>query len=281
VEEKVRAAAEAASAHLATEAQRYAQLHGAEAGKVHADALRRLEEVAQRSDQLLGETEAALFKSATDIVNDEIARGQREVRERALSENEAALAGLRAGAAKVLSDNASQIDAALARSAGIAEKLQAFEAAAEAQSQALRAQLETAQRWLEEQRADFQKTIHDAFLLAGGEIRGRVRSAVDTADEMIRQKSTDALASMETAAAQQAQALGQQAEENMARLKFVNAEFTGSAETALKARLEETLEVFRSDASRLAESALSRWQSAMNDTLRAIPNVLKDKLDGA
>jgi hypothetical protein len=257
--EDVRRSAASASAEASKQAQVQAESHRVAAEAVHDAARRRLEAVAQKSEHLLGETEAALYKTAGEVVTDEIARARREIRDSAKADTDAALAALRAG--------------------GLVEKLQGFQVTAEAQSKAMQEQLTDAQRWLGEHTAEFQKTVHDSFLEAGGEIRGRVHAAVDSADEMIRQKSKDVMAIVDATSAQHAQELARQAEEAQARILAIQKSATDSADAVLKSRLADTLELFREDAARLAESAVARWQSAMDDTLRSIPDLLRNKLE--
>jgi hypothetical protein len=257
--EEVRRSAASASAEASKQAQVQAESHRVAAEAVHDAARRRLEAVAQKSEHLLGETEAALYKTAGEVVTDEIARARREIRDSAKADTDAALAALRAG--------------------GLVEKLQGFQVTAEAQSKAMQEQLTDAQQWLGEHTAEFQKTVHDSFLEAGGEIRGRVHAAVDSADEMIRQKSKDVMAIVDATSAQHAQELARQAEEAQARILAIQKSATDSADAVLKSRLADTLELFREDAARLAESAVARWQSAMDDTLRSIPDLLRNKLE--
>ena len=192
---------------------------------------------------------------------------------------DAALAKLSVESAKIVGERTLEVSAAT-QAAGIAEQLEAVAASAESKSKALQQQVDEAKQWLGDHTAEFQKTVHDAFLLAGGEIRGRVHGAVDSADEMIRQKAKDVMAGVEQANAQHVQALARQAEQAQSQVTEMANQATSSAETLLQSRLAETLDLFRTDAVRLAESALSRWQAAMDETLRAIPDLLKNKLAG-
>src|SRR6185312_15460522 len=82
-----------------------------------------------------------------------------------------------------------------------AARLQQLQAAGDSQSEALRKQIEQAQGFLTDRTAEFRQSVHDAFLQAAGEIRGRVHSAVDTVDEMIQQKSKQVIAGVESAGA--------------------------------------------------------------------------------
>lgn len=278
-EQRVREAIDRAVAELTGEAQIQAETHRNQAESVHRDAMKRLQEVAQKSDQLLGETEASLLKTASEAVDDELARARRELRQQTLTESDAALAELRARSHEAV---AAQIDSATnaaAQATEAATRLKLLQEAAEGGSKALQAQLEEAKVWLQTQNTEFQRTIHDAFLSAGGEIRGRVHAAVDSAEELIRHKSKEAMSQLDAVAKEHAEEVARQAEEAQTRLDGVRANVTDSAEKALQSRLMETLEVFRLDASRLADSAISRWQVAMDETLRAIPGMLKVRLE--
>ena len=278
-ETRLKEAAASASAEFSKQAQLQAENHRVAAEAVYDAARRRLEEVAQKSEHLLGETEATLYKTAGEVATDEIARARREIRESAKPDTDAALAALRADSGSIIAGHTAKISAAAAQAGGIADRLQGFQVTAEAQSKAMQEQLTDAQRWLGEHTAEFQKTVHDSFLLAGGEIRGRVHAAVDSADEMIRQKSKDVMATVDSASAHHAQALARQAEEAQSRILAIQQSATNSAEAVLKSRLADTLDLFREDAARLAESALARWQSAMDDTLHSIPDLLRNNLD--
>jgi hypothetical protein len=263
------------------QAQAQAEQHRAAAEAVHQGVQRRLGEVAVRSEHILGETEAALLKSAEAAINDEVARGRREMQSVAQQETDAALGKVSGESARIAGERTAEISAAAQQAGGVAERLEAVAASAETRSKALQQQVDDAKQWLGEHTAAFQQTVHDAFLQAGGEIRGRVHAAVDSADEMIRQKSKDVMAGVEAASAQHVQALARQAEHAQNQVAETAGTATSATETLLQSRLAETLELFRTDAERLAESALSRWQSAMDETLRAIPDLLKNKLAGS
>jgi hypothetical protein len=262
--------------------------------EINASALRLREEMATQAQQTAAQLQArlaqvleeqqqqvtvALLQKSEQVVNDEIVRASRHIQDAARSDSAAALAALRADSGKVVADHAATIASASQQAASVAGELQSLQAAAAANSQALQKQLDDAQKWLGEHTAEFQKTVHDSFLLAGGEIRGRVHAAVDSADEMIRQKSKDLMANVEASNAEHVQALARQAQEVEARIAAIQANATGSAEAMLKSRLSETLDLFREDAARLAESAVARWQAAMDDTLRSIPDLLRTRLE--
>lgn len=272
---------QSAAAAFTSEAKQDSERRAAESEAVHRKALQRLEDVAQKSDRLLGETEAALYKSAGEVVGGELQRAHSELQERAAKQSEEVLAKLREQSDAVVADKVSSFGALTSQASELVSQLAESAARADAKTEALEKQLEDAQKWLAAHTAEFEKTVHDAFLTARGEIKGRVASAADTAEELIRQKSREAVAGVEATAMGHAAVVAQQTEEAEARIRAMQASASESAENLLKERLAETLEVFRADAARLAESTIQRWQSAMEDTLRSVPEMMKIKMSGA
>lgn len=165
------------------------------------------------------------------------------------------------------------------QAADAAARLQQLQSAGDQQVEALRKQIEHAQGFLNERTAEFRQSVHDAFLQAAGEIRGRVHSAVDTVDELIQLKSKEAIAGVESVGAAHMQSMAQGAEEVRRTVAAAQANAAATAEEQLQRKLAETLDRFREDAAHLAQSAASRWQSAMEETLRSFPELLRARLD--
>jgi hypothetical protein len=246
----------------------------------HSEAAQqRVEAAVKKSEHLLAETEAALYKSSGEIVGEELARARAALESAAREQREEALASLRSDSCRIVGEQVQAADAAAQRAHAAAEQLRGLQLAREAETQALQQQIEEARQWLEQHTVEFQKTVHDAFLQAGGEIRGRVHAAADNADEIIRQRSKDAMAAVESAVALHAAALDRKAEEVQKQISAIQSGVSQDADLELKAKLAETLERFRTDAARLAESATSRWQTAMEGTLRSIPDLLRGQLE--
>lgn len=418
---ELQTAVEQAARDFAQRAQTQADSHRADTDAVHASALRKLEEVAKRSEHMLAESEAALYKSAEEVISGEIARAQQQIKDSADPQVQSALARLRDEAARISAEHtaaataaaerlaslqssaaaeatalesqsklareaheqlsaaaekivsgeiaraqqlikdsaAPHVDAAISRlreeaarisagqaaseaaaatAAGRAEKiagqlqsledaaarqteiiasrqeqlaremqqhasraaeeisrqfqtesqrqaadaaarLQQLQSAGDQQVEALRKQIESAQGFLAERTMEFRQSVHDAFLQAAGEIRGRVHSAVDTVDELIQLKSREAVAGVESVGAAHMQSLAQGAEEVRRTVEAAQANAAATAEAELQRKLAETLDRFREDAAHLAQSAASRWQSAMEETLRTFPELLRARLD--
>lgn len=275
------AAAEAAAARAGEAASRLEQAQsavhaGAEAlEKAQQSAQRTIDDAVLRSQQVLRKTEEALHKSASEITSEETARARREIQSAATADVHLAVDGLRSELAKIAAEYSS---AAQTASDAVA-RLQQMQGGADSQAEALRRQLDEARQWLAQHTEEFKQSVHDAFLQAGGEIRGRVHAAVDTADEMILQKSRQAMASMESVGERHAAKLAAQADDLQLRIAAAQANVSAATESALQERLAETLQRFRDDAARLAQSAGLRWQSAIDETLRSLPDLLRARLD--
>lgn len=235
--------------------------------------------VAERSDRLLSEVHASLQQQARDLVELELTRARKEMQSGSAAVRDQELAVMREELERVAAEQVNRAVTAAAEAARSAEQLKISSAQTEAQSQALYQQLETARTWLTQESENFQQNVHDAFLKASGEIRGRAHAAVEMADEFIQQKARETLAKVDAATGGQTEQLERKGEEIEARFQQMEATAAQHAEALLQARLAQTLEGFHQDASRLAESAIARWQTAMDETLRAMPNMLRRNLE--
>ena len=235
--------------------------------------------VAERSDRLLSEVHASLQEQARELVEQELARAKREMQSGSAAVRSQELATMREELERVAAEQVNRAITAAAEAARSAEQLKISSAQTEAQSQALYQQLEIARAWLTQESESFQQNVHDAFLKASGEIRGRAHAAIEMADEFIQQKARETLAKVDAATGGQTEQLERKAEEIETRFKQMETTAAEHAEALLQARLAQTLEGFHQDASRLAESAIARWQTAMDETLRAMPNMLRRNLE--
>jgi DNA anti-recombination protein RmuC len=120
--------------------------------------------------------------------------------------------------------------------------------------------------------------IDEAFLKAAGEIRGRIHQAVEMASEPLESRSREIQAEIAAVARQQSEELQKQLETARQRLQSTYEESQSVAESALQKLATETLDSLRQDAQQLAQSSIDRWQSALTETLAAIPQILAAKL---
>jgi hypothetical protein len=138
--------------------------------------------------------------------------------------------------------------------------------------------VQDAQTRLARETEQFQETINDAFLKAAGEIRGRIHQAVEMASEPLECRSREIQAEIAAVARQQSEELQEQLKISRQRLQSTCEETQAGAESALRKRATETLDSLRQDARQLAQNSLDRWESALAETLAAIPQILATKL---
>jgi F0F1-type ATP synthase membrane subunit b/b' len=142
----------------------------------------------------------------------------------------------------------------------------------------IRREVEQAQASLAQQMTQFQGTLHDAFLQASGEIKGRIRQAVEMAEEPLERRSRDIQLQLTAAAQRVAEELQKQFAEARDRLQTAAVATESHAEQALQERLAHAMDTFRQDAESLARRSMERWQTAVNETLAEIPQLLSQKL---
>jgi hypothetical protein len=158
------------------------------------------------------------------------------------------------------------------------ESLQQHTQAGEAASAQLHREVQDAQTRLARETEQFQETIHDAFLKAAGEIRGRIHQAVAMTSEPIECRSREIQAEITTLARQQSEQLQRQLEMARQHLQSTYEETRAVQESALQRRATETLDRLKQDTQHLTQNSIDRWQLALTETLAAIPKILAAKL---
>jgi hypothetical protein len=145
-------------------------------------------------------------------------------------------------------------------------------------SDATRRQVEEAQRWLARETEQFQKTVHDTFLQAASELKGRVHQALEMAEEPIGRRGRELQSQLAEVAHQKAEELRGVFEQARTRLQTSAKASEGEAQDALQEQLHQALQSFRDDAAKLAKSSMERWQAALKETLTELPRLLSEKL---
>jgi hypothetical protein len=149
-------------------------------------------------------------------------------------------------------------------------------------SEALRAHLQEAvrdgQAWLERETKRCQQSVHDTFLVAAGEIRGRIRQAVEMASEPVERRSRQIQEEIAALVREQVHDLQAQAESTREGLHAACVQSESAAESSLKKLTTDALACFEQDLENLARSSISQWQSALTDSLAAIPKMLAANL---
>jgi len=147
-----------------------------------------------------------------------------------------------------------------------------------AQSGAMRGQVEEAQQWLSRETEQFQKTLHEAFLGAAGELKGRIRQAVEMAEEPFDRRNREIQTQLAAVAQEKAEELRVVFEEARDRLQSSAEASELEVEGALQEQLAQALQAFREDAAKLAQHSMERWQAAIAETLTELPRLLAEKL---
>ncbi|MBZ5569284.1 MAG: hypothetical protein LAN64_15710 [Acidobacteriia bacterium] len=141
----------------------------------------------------------------------------------------------------------------------------------------IHSKVEQAQACLARQTEQFHKTLHDAFLEAAGEIKGRVRQAVEMAEEPIDRRSREIQSKMDAVAQQKAGELRLLFDEARDRLQTSAKASEVEVEGALQEQLAQALQTFREHAEKLAKNSMERWQAAIGETLTELPRMLTEK----
>lgn len=147
-----------------------------------------------------------------------------------------------------------------------------------AQSGAMRGQVEEAQQWLSRETEQFQKTLHEAFLGAASELKGRIHQAVEMAEEPIDRRNREIQTQLAAVAQEKAEELRIVFEEARDRLRSSAEASVLEVKGALQDQLAQTLQAFREDAGNLAKHSMERWQAAIRETLTELPRLLTEKL---
>jgi hypothetical protein len=135
-----------------------------------------------------------------------------------------------------------------------------------------------AQACLAQETEQYQRTINEAFLKSAGEIRGRIHQAVEMAGEPIEARSRDIQAEIVTLAGQISEELREEMETARQRLQSSCEESQCRVANALQQRSAETLERLQEETQLVTQNSIERWQSALNETLAAIPQMQSTKL---
>jgi hypothetical protein len=244
----------------------------------HAAATAQLRQLEKRTDELAARVNVELQAHAEKTIHEAVAQITERLQQAAAGVREAHLTTAQAELDRRLGLLVSQAGKAAAELRLTFQSLQQHTKAGEAASAQLHWELQEAQTWLARETEQFQRTIHDAFLKAAGEIRGRTHQAVEMASEPIECRSREIQAEIAALARQQSEELQRQLEMARQGLQSTCEETQSAAESALQKRVTETLDKLQRDAQHLAQNSIDRWQRALTETLAAIPQILAAKL---
>ncbi|MGB9103337.1 MAG: hypothetical protein WCC59_01150 [Terriglobales bacterium] len=244
----------------------------------HAAATAQLQQLEKRTDELTAIVDVELQAHTEETIHDAVAQITEQLQQAAASVREAHLATAKAELDRGLGVLVGQAGEAAAELRLTSESVQQQTKAGEVASAQFHREVQEAQNWLARETQQFQRTIAEAFLKAGGEIRGRIHQAVEMASEPLECRSREIQAEIAAVARQQSEELQKQLEIARQRLQSLCEDTQAVAESGLRKRATETLDSLRQDARQLAQNSLDRWEAALAETLAAIPQILATKL---
>ncbi len=168
--------------------------------------------------------------------------------------------------------------------AELAHLVDEFHAHREAQRSAesgIRQALQEAEARLESNKKLFEQALHEAFIEACGQIRGRIKQAMDMSSEPLTARSRELqeqLAQVGRSNADDLQRTAAQLQEGIERerkqMEAALAAARCGAEDALQRKVEGIMQGCRAQLEDLSRASVARWQSAMNESLTAMRRVL-------
>lgn len=244
----------------------------------HAAATAQLQQLEKRTEELTGIVDVELQSHTEETIKEAVAKITEELHKASSSVREAHVSSMHVELDRSLGPRLKQAGEAAAELRVTLDSLQERRKAGEAACAQLQHEVQEAQTWLGREREQFRQTIHDAFLKAAGEIRGRIHQAIEMASEPIESRTREIQAEIATLARQQSEKFNRQLDTALQRLQSACEESQATAERGLHERAAETLEHLQQNAHQLALSSIASWQSAFTETLAAVPGILAAKI---
>ena len=244
----------------------------------HAAATAQLQQLEKRTDELTAIVEVELQAHTEETIRDAVAQITEQLQQAAASVREAHLATAKAELDRGLGALVRQAGEAAAELRRISESVERQTKTGEVERAQLNREVQEVQSRLARETQQFHRTIDDAFLKAAAEIRGRIHQAVEMASEPLECRSREIQAEITAVARQQSEELQTQLGIARQRLHSTYEDTHAAAERAFRKSATETLDNLRHDAGQVAQNSLDRWESALADTLAAIPQILATKL---
>jgi hypothetical protein len=241
-------------------------------------ALSEFARMKSEAEHLSGMVGVDLQQQAEAMVADAVNAASAQIRDTATKLREEQLAKAQGELDRVLAMVVRQASDAGAELRTTLAKLQEQMKQDESANAATRAQIQQAQQMVASESQRLQQTVHDAFVQAAGEIRGRVSQAVEMAEEPLARRSRELLAQLEMLSEAKSDELRRYAEDASTQVRESLTMSGAEAEKALQDQLAMALHAFREDSNRLAKNSIQRWEAAIRDTLAALPQLLSGKL---
>ncbi len=251
----------------------------------HAAATLQLQQLETRTESLTAKVDLELDKHADELVGvmtnkvrEDLDRHAAEIR---ATQVEQTRAELQSDMAATLQ----RADEARAELRQMLDSLQNQLRAQEGASAEIGRRLAEAQAWVSGEMQKFEQTLHDAFVEASGQIRGRIRQAVEMAAEPLEARSRELQEELAKVGRQYAEhlnrAAGQaesQVENGRQRLQASCDAAQSVAEAALRIKMETTVASCKRELQDLTRGSVERWQTAMSESLAAMRRVLGEQV---
>ena len=244
----------------------------------HLAATAQLQQLEKRTDELTAIVDVELQSHTEEAVKEAVAQITEQVQKASSSIREAHVATTQEELDRSLGLVVKQAGAAGAELRVTLDSLQEHRKAAESACAQLHHEVQEAQTWVARETEQFQRTVQDAFLKAAGEIRGRIHQAIEMASEPIESRTREIETEIVTLTKKQSEELSRQLESALQRLQSACEESQSAAERAFHKRATDTLDGLRQNAEQLAQNSIDTWQSALTETLAAVPRILAAKL---
>ncbi len=278
IEKRVKQAAQAAadSARLQLEAtfeDRSQQLEEA-----HASARRQLETLQQAADSLYTQVESAIQDKVDQTVKEAAGRALHEL-QNGLSELQSS--GLAQAQARLEQTFAGLMERAQASAVTLQQTLNSVQQEnqrAQQQNDSARQQIEGAKCWLEGEKKKFETLVHETFLQASGEIRGRINLAMEMLQQPLERRAQEIQRQLQELGASQTAQFSQNAEQLQQRLLALGTATQQVVDERLSAGISESVEAFRRRVETLADTFIARWQASLAQTLESNAQILRANL---
>jgi hypothetical protein len=135
--------------------------------------------------------------------------------------------------------------------------------------------------WCSQETQRLHELIHDALVEAGGQIKGRIKSAVEMAHEPVERRVRDAQAQLEEFIASQNDQVAQRFDMMLQRIDAMKTETEDGIKSVLDVQRAEMLSRFRRQADDVTAASIVQMHATLSDVLDSMSKVLQAKLDGS
>jgi hypothetical protein len=231
-----------------------------------------------RADELTLRLGPGLDARLDQVVADASARARNEMDRASTQARETHLARLQEDFDRTLQPKLAGAEVALNEVQGAVGSLRADSATLKEQAADLRRELRQTEVTITEKRREFEQFVASTLAETSGEIRGRVRQAVEMAQEPLAHRAQEIRAELERLGESRRADLTEIAQESLDRLDEARTSAEAAVASALETRTREALERFQESADKLVQDSSRRLQSSLDDAFADVTRILREKL---